>query len=108
MLNFKIIGKVGGITMSYNPLGLDGLEFVEFSSAKPESLEALFKDLGFSFEHEHQKHGVKLYKQGDIHFLINNKPHSFAQSFYNAHGPCVPAMGWRVQDAKKALSVAVQ
>ncbi len=93
--------------MTNNPLNLDGIEFVEFSSPDPESLEDLFQDFGFSFTREHLKNNVKLYEQGQIHFLVNSKAGSFAESFYKAHGPCVPAMGWRVKDAKKAQELAI-
>lgn len=94
--------------MSNNPLNLDGIEFIEFSSPKPYELERLFQNLGFSFYREHLRNNVKLYQQGEIHFLLNSKPGSFAESFYQKHGPCVPAMGWRVKNAKEALEYAVQ
>ena len=93
--------------MKNNPLGLEGIEFVEFSSPRPKELEFLFQELGFSFRYEHKKKNVRRYQQGEIQFLVNNSPGSFAESFYKAHGPCVPAMGWRVKDAKKALEIAV-
>lgn len=93
--------------MKNNPLGLNGIEFVEFSSPRPEELEVLFQSLGFSHHQEHQKNNVKLYQQGEINFLLNNRPGSFAESFYKDHGPCVPSMGWRVEDAAYALKHAV-
>jgi 4-hydroxyphenylpyruvate dioxygenase len=100
-------GKVGGITMTNNPLGLNGIEFIEFSSPRPQDLEVLFQRLGFSFLFEHSKNKVKLYQQGDINFLLNSRPGSFAESFYWNHGPCVPSMGWRVENAAHAMEHAM-
>ncbi len=94
--------------MHNNPLGLDGIEFVEFSSPRPDELAKLFSAFGFSSTLEHVSNQVSLYHQGDIHFLLNRKPGSFAEEFYRKHGPCVPAMGWRVANAKEALKLAVE
>ena len=38
-----------------NLIGLDGLEFIEFSSSNPLSLETLFKEFGFSKTHRHSQ-----------------------------------------------------
>ncbi len=91
-----------------NDLGIDGIEFVEFSSPRPGELDNLFQAFGFSMLNEHLKNNVSLYEQGDIHFLLNRKPGSFAEDFSHKHGPCVPAMGWRVKDAQEALRLAVE
>jgi 4-hydroxyphenylpyruvate dioxygenase len=90
-----------------NPVGLDGIEFVEFVSARPEALEALFKGFGLSKVARHLDHPVDLYEQADIHFLVNRAPRSFAAGFAQQHGPSISSMGWRVKDAQKALEVAV-
>ena len=91
-----------------NPCGLDGLDFVEFVSPEPARLDALFKAFGFSKTMRHQSKPVDLYQQGDIVFLINREPNSFAAGFARLHGPSICSMGWRAKDALKARDVAVQ
>lgn len=91
-----------------NPLSLEGIEFIEFSSLKPEALEHLFQDMGFSCYLEDKKNSRKLYQQGQIHFLLNSQVGSFAESFYQAHGPSAPAMGWRVKNAEEAFKIALE
>lgn len=93
--------------MSLNPVGLDGIDFIEFSSAEPQKLHKLFTAFGFSRLMRHQVKNIDYYRQGDIHIFLNTEPKSFAESFQKAHGPCVSAMGWRAKDAEKAFEVSV-
>lgn len=91
---------------AFNPCGLDGIEFVEFVSNEPEKLDALFKGFGLSKTMRHGSKPIDLYQQGDINFLVNREPASFASKFGAVHGPSICSMGWRVKDAKKALAEA--
>ena len=91
---------------AFNPCGLDGIEFVEFVSNEPEKLDALFKGFGLSKTMKHGSKPIDLYQQGDINFLVNREPASFAAKFGAVHGPSICSMGWRVKDAKKALAEA--
>lgn len=89
-----------------NPMGTDGFEFIEFAAPEPEQLRLLFERFGFPATHHHRSKNVTLHRQGDIHFLINAEPDSFAQRFARRHGPCVCAMAFRVRDAAAALDRA--
>lgn len=89
-----------------NPVGLQGIEFTEFSSPKPEQLHRLFCEFGFSKTHRHKTLSMDLYRQNDIHFLVNKTAQSFAADFSKEHGPSICSMGWRVENANKALKVA--
>lgn len=91
-----------------NPVGILGFEFCEFASPSPENLNKLFKDLGFSKTKTQKEQSIDYYNQGDIHFLVNKDPNSFAASFMKLHGPCVAATGWRVENAEKAFEIAVK
>lgn len=91
-----------------NPLGLRGIDFIEFSSEDPKALSSLFKAFGFSKTMRHKEKKIDLYQQNDIAFFLNYEPQSFATSFYKEHGPCVSAMGWKFDDAKKAHSGAIE
>lgn len=93
--------------MSLNPVGLQGLDFIEFASPEPERLDRLFQAFGFSRTLHHPARGIDLYEQGDIRLLLNRGTHSFAASFSALHGPSISAMGWRVHDGPKAKEAAV-
>lgn len=90
-----------------NPAGTDGFEFVEFAHPEPDELRALFTRMGYALTARHRTRAIELWQQGDITFVLNAEPASFAARFVAEHGPCAPAMGWRVVDAGKALAHAV-
>jgi len=91
-----------------NELGLDGIEFVEFSTHAPQPMRHLFRDFGFSRTQLHRDRNVELYEQGDIHFLLNADPSTQGIRFATEHGPSISSMGWRVKNASKAFQLAVK
>jgi 4-hydroxyphenylpyruvate dioxygenase len=91
-----------------NPMGLDGFEFVEFASPDPAVLENAFALLGFSEVARHRSKDVTLWRQGNINFIINNEIGSHAYYFAREHGPCACGMAFRVRDAHKAYSRALE
>src|SRR6476646_3001523 len=82
-----------------NPAGTDGFEFVEFAHPEPAKLAALFERMGYTEVARHRSKDISLYRQGDINYLLNREPGSHAAGFVEQHGPCAPAMAWRVVDA---------
>ncbi|MEY4632615.1 MAG: 4-hydroxyphenylpyruvate dioxygenase [Pseudomonadota bacterium] len=91
-----------------NHTGLRGIEFIEFSAGDASMLDRLFTEFGFSRTMTHSSRKVDYYNQNDIHFLVNLDEGSHAVKFARAHGPCVSAMGWRVENAVKAQEAAVK
>lgn len=91
----------------FNPMGTDGFEFVEYAHPEPEKLGALFETMGFRPVARHRSKKVTLYRQGDVNFVVNAEPDSFAQAFAAEHGPCACAMAFRVVDARQAFERAV-
>ncbi|UYV36050.1 4-hydroxyphenylpyruvate dioxygenase [Rhodobacteraceae bacterium D3-12] len=91
-----------------NPAGTDGFEFVEFAHPEPEKLRQAFSNMGFAHVANHKTRQIELWQQGDVSYLINMEPNSHAAAFIEEHGPCAPAMGWRVVDAKHAHDHAVK
>ena len=89
-----------------NPMGTDGFEFVEFASATPDALAALFERMGFTRIARHRSKQVFLYRQGEINFILNCEPRSHADTFFHMHGPSANAMAFRVKDVGKALEHA--
>jgi len=92
----------------HNPAGTDGFEFVEFSHREPEVLDKLFRQMGFVPVAKHKSKEITLYRQGNINYLLNAQSTGHAADFVEAHGPCAPAMAWRVVDAQHALKRAVE
>ena len=90
-----------------NPMGTDGFEFVEYAAPDPQALGRLFEQLGFRAIARHRTKNVLLYRQGEVNFVVNAEPDSFAQRFARLHGPCVCAMAFRVKDAKLAYERAL-
>src|SRR5215831_7800351 len=90
-----------------NPMGTDGFEFIEYTGPDPQALAALFERMGFVAAARHRSKKVTLYKQGDINFILNAEPESFAQAFARLHGPSVCAIAFRVADAAKAYERAI-
>ncbi len=92
--------------MSGNPLKLNGIEFVEFSTKAPEKMHKLFVDLGFSKVAKHKDKNIDLYVQGGITFFLNYEKGSYGDKFQESHGPSISAMGWRFEDSKYAYTEA--
>src|SRR3954465_563884 len=90
-----------------NPMGTDGFEFVEYTGPEPAELAALFERMGFVAAARHRSKNVTLYKQGEVNFILNAEPGSFAQAFARLHGPSVCAIAFRVADAGKAYERAI-
>ncbi|OYT86898.1 MAG: 4-hydroxyphenylpyruvate dioxygenase [Burkholderiales bacterium PBB6] len=91
-----------------NPMGLMGFEFVEFASPTPGTLEPIFEMMGFSLVARHRSKNVLLYRQGEINFIINNEPKSFAGYFAAEHGPSACGMAFRVRDSHQAYARALE
>jgi 4-hydroxyphenylpyruvate dioxygenase len=91
-----------------NPVGTDGFEFIEYTAPDPKALGKLFEQMGFTAVARHRHKDVTLYRQGDINFIVNGEPDSFAQRFARLHGPSICAIAFRVQDAGKAYRQAVE
>lgn len=95
----------------YNPLGTDGFEFVEYTAADTqgiEKLKALFISLGFAEVAKHRSKVAWLFRQGDIHFIVNGQPNSQAHACAERHGPSVCGMAFRVEDCAKAMAYALE
>jgi 4-hydroxyphenylpyruvate dioxygenase len=91
-----------------NPLGTDGLEFVEFTSPDPAALAERFSLLGFTAVGRHRSKNVFRYRQGDINFLLNMEPTGQAAEFRGVHGASANALAFRVRDASAAFALAVK
>ncbi|MGR4070178.1 bifunctional sugar phosphate isomerase/epimerase/4-hydroxyphenylpyruvate dioxygenase family protein [Billgrantia sp. C5P2] len=85
-----------------------GVHFIEFTldeeSAGP--LGEFIDALGFRHVGRHRSKNVELWKQGEIHLVLNFETDSFAHTFRLLHGTSVCAVGFRVDDVVRALERA--
>lgn len=93
--------------MSKNLIGLEGIEFVEFTSTNGENLKKLFYDFGFYLKEQSKVKNIFHYTQNQIHFLLNLEKESFAAKFNSIHGPSICSMGWKFQNAERAFQIAL-
>ena len=91
-----------------NPMQTDGFEFVEYAAPDPKAMAAVFARLGFKAIAKHRHKDVTLFRQGQINFILNAEPDSFAQRFARQHGQCVCAIAIRVKDAAFAYKRALE
>lgn len=92
----------------YNPCGLNGFAFLEFSGPEASLLHNQFRAMGFKKTATHKSQDISLYQQGEIQFLVNNCKNSQAETHANKHGAGACAMGFLVHDAEKAWHYAIQ
>ncbi|MEC9281575.1 MAG: 4-hydroxyphenylpyruvate dioxygenase [Bdellovibrionota bacterium] len=86
-----------------NPVGLDGMDFVEFADTDKKELTKIFTAFGFEKIADHKEKQIELWRQGDINFLLNTETTGFAAEFCKMHGPSVCSMGFRVKSAPNAV-----
>jgi 4-hydroxyphenylpyruvate dioxygenase len=75
-----------------NPLGLDGIEFVEYATSKPQEFGALLQKMGFAAVARHRSREVMLYRQGGMNLVVNSNEATGAT-------PMLTAIALRVRDA---------
>ncbi len=75
-----------------NPLGMDGIEFIEYATTQPQAFADLLQRMGFVPLARHRSREVTLYRQGPMNLIVNS------------HGaksttPTLSAIALRVRDA---------
>lgn len=81
-----------------NPLGLAGIEFVEYRSARPQALGQVLEQIGFRPVARHRSREVLRYRQGAMNVIVN--AHGVPPG--PDQGPRIAALGLRVRDAGAA------
>lgn len=91
-----------------NPLGIDGIEFIEYATEEPLALGALLERMGFVLTARHRSREVVLYRQGDMNIIINADPDALVRSDAEPRSSVVSAIALRVRDAGAAYRYAVE
>jgi 4-hydroxyphenylpyruvate dioxygenase len=84
-----------------NPLGIDGLEFVEYATSQAQAFGALLQKMGFAAVARHRSREVMLYRQGPMNLIVN--AHEAASTI-----PTLSAFALRVRDAAHAHQHALE
>jgi 4-hydroxyphenylpyruvate dioxygenase len=82
-----------------NPLGVDGIEFIEYSTAEPQAFGALLQQMGFAAIARHRSREVMLYRQGGMNLIVNSDPGIARGQAAPEKVPTLAAIALRVRDA---------
>jgi 4-hydroxyphenylpyruvate dioxygenase len=91
------------ITQTANPLGLDGIEFIEYATSKPQALGQVLEMMGFRPIARHRSREVLLYRQGEVNVIVN----AHANGRVLTDKPVIAAIAFRVRDAAAAYQRAL-
>ena len=91
-----------------NPAGTDGFEFVEFAHPDPQALGSLFERMGYVAVARHKTKNVTVWRQGDVNYIVNAEPGSFAHRFVDEHGPLDTIDAPASLDVRNQLIVSTQ
>ncbi|MGH1360886.1 MAG: 4-hydroxyphenylpyruvate dioxygenase [Burkholderiaceae bacterium] len=86
-----------------NWLAMAGIEFVEYSTQRPQALGQVVETFGFRPVARHRSREVTLYRQGSMNLVINADPDDGWGSEQGAEQPILSAVAFRVQDARRAF-----
>jgi 4-hydroxyphenylpyruvate dioxygenase len=95
------------ITEAVNPLGLDGIEFIEYRTCKPQALGQVLEMMGFRPIARHRSREVLLYRQGGINVIVNAHATALPQGETDNDRPVIAAVALRVRDAAAAYRRAL-
>ena len=91
-----------------NPLGLDGIEFIEYTTSKPQALGQVLEMMGFRPVARHRSREVLLYRQGSINVIVNAHLPSLPNGSALSDKPVIAAIALRVRDAAAAYGRALE
>ena len=90
-----------------NPIGFDGIEFIEFATSRPQALGGLLEQLGFQVVARHRSREVELYRQGKMNLIVNAQPADVPRTVQPVERPVISAFAVRVRDADYAFRRAL-
>ena len=91
-----------------NPLGLAGIEFIEYATSRPQALGQVLETMGFRPVARHRSREVLLYRQGTMNVVINAHAGMPSSSVQPTEAPVIAAVCFRVRDAAAAYRRALE
>lgn len=89
-----------------NPLGLDGIEFIEYATSRPQALGQVLETMGFRPVARHRSREILLYRQGGLNIVVNAHPNDGAT--LGSEMPAIAAVALRVRDARAAYRYVLE
>lgn len=90
-----------------NPLGMDGIEFIEYATVEPSALGILLEKMGFAAIARHRSREVTLYRQGAMNIIVNADRDAYPQLDKDVQSTSISAIALRVRDANVAYQHAI-
>ena len=91
-----------GLRAPSNPLGMEGIEFIEYATPTPQALGQVLEAMGFHPVARHRSREVLLYRQGDMNVIVNAHVPEVAGANAPGATPTIAAIALRVRDAASA------
>ncbi|MDB5751574.1 MAG: hpd1 [Ramlibacter sp.] len=91
-----------------NPIGLDGIEFIEYATSRPQALGHVLQMMGFQPVARHRSREVQLYRQGAINVIVNAHPTDSQGAERGTTVPGISAIAVRVRDARAAYRYVLE
>lgn len=91
-----------------NPIGIEGLEFIEYATASPEELGKTLERMGFSYIAHHRSREVLLYRQGEMTVVVNADPEMLSGTNSQTADVVISGIAFRVADARQAYQHMVE
>jgi len=91
-----------------NRLGIEGIEFIEYTTSHPQALGQVLESMGFKPVARHRSREVTLYRQGGMNLVVNASPEDARMSSTADGEPVISAVAFRVQDALKAHTRCIE
>lgn len=91
-----------------NPLGLDGIEYIEYTTRQPQALGQVLETMGFKPVARHRSREILLYRQGAMNIVVNTHAGLLRGTEATDEGaPRITALALRVRDARVAYERAL-
>ena len=95
------------VSEAANPLGFDGIEFIEFATSRPQALGGVLETMGFQPVARHRSREVELYRQGSMNLVVNAQAADIPRTVQPIERPVISAFAVRVRDADYAFRRAL-
>jgi 4-hydroxyphenylpyruvate dioxygenase len=91
-----------------NPLGLDGIEYIEYATSKPQALGQALEMIGFHPIARHRSREVTLYRQGRMNIIVNAHVSALPRAAQPTETPVISAIALRVRSAATAYHHVIE
>jgi len=91
-----------------NPMGIEGVEYIEYRTARPQALGQVLELMGFRPVARHRSREVLLYRQGSMNVIVNAHAGAGGHVQPLPEVPAIAAIAVRVRDAAAAHTRAIE